>query len=77
MIENLLGAMLGHELDERFLVHRYRASRLSLIIGVLLLGGWFLYDYYGNDVLHIEIVAILAAMALTKLAAMAYYRMTG
>ena len=77
MIDNLLGALLGSELDERFLEHRYRASRLSLIVAVLLLGGWLLYDFYGRDMLHVEIIVILAAMAVTKLAAMAYYRMTG
>lgn len=78
MIDNMLGALLGRDgLDERFVVHRYRASRLSLVVGIILMGGWFLYDRYANGVTHVEIAVIILAMAVTKLAAMAYYRLTG
>ena len=72
-----LNWLAGDELDERFVLHRYRASRLSLVVGVVLLGGWFLYERYANGVTHPEIAVIIVAMAVTKLAAMAYYRLTG
>lgn len=49
----------------------------ALVMGVALLGAWFAYERYANGETHLQILAIIAAMALTKLAAMAYYLMTG
>jgi len=72
----IMKQLAGDELDERFVEHRYRASRLSLLVGVGLLLAWFLYEHYANGVTHLEILAIMAGMALTKLGAMAYYRLT-
>lgn len=68
--------LAGDELDERFVEHRYRASRLSLVVGVGLLVAWFLYEHYAKGVTHLEILAIVAVMALTKIGAMTYYRLT-
>jgi hypothetical protein len=77
VIDKLLSRLLGgHELDERFAEHRYRASRMTLFVGLLLMTGWFLYDHYVKDIDHTEILIIIGAMAVTKLAAMAYYRLT-
>lgn len=68
--------LAGDELDERFVEHRYRASRLALVVGVALLGAWFLYERYANGVTHLEIAAIIGLMVLTKVGAMVYYRLT-
>ncbi len=76
MIDTILNSLLGEDvLDERFVEHRYRASRLTLIVGLLLMMGWFLYDQYAQDIMHLEIPVIIGAMVVTKLAAMAYYRL--
>jgi len=51
-------------------------AHLTLLVGLLLLTGWFLYDHYAKGIDHTEILIIIGAMAVTKLAAMAYYRLT-
>ena len=77
MIDKLLNRLLGgHELDERFVEHRYRASRMTLLVGLLLMTGWFLYDHYVKGIEHTQILIIIGAMVVTKLAVMAYYRLT-
>ena len=63
-------------MDERFVMHRYYSSRLSLIAGVLALGIWFNYEWYVNERLRLDLLAILAIMALAKVIAMIYYRLT-
>ena len=73
MISTLFGS---HEMDERFLEHRYRASRFALIMGMLALGGLILYDQFTNDIIRVDLWAVVAIIALAKLGAMAFYRLT-
>jgi hypothetical protein len=60
--------------DERFIVHRYYSSRLALAVGMILIAGIFFYEMLVNDQLRLDLLLIMAAMALTKVLAMAYYR---
>lgn len=60
-------------LDERFARHRYRSTSHAAVVGGVALGGWFLYQYFARDTLRLDILAILAAMAVTKLGSMVYY----
>lgn len=62
--------------DERFIMHRYYSTRWAVIVGSILMGGWVMVEYYINHTLRIDILVILSAMAVTKLAAMLYYRLT-
>ena len=62
--------------DERFIEHRYRSTRAALIVGVVLLGGWWEYDFLVNRHLRWDLLIILSAMALAKLIAMIYLRLT-
>lgn len=62
--------------DERFLVHRLKASRFALALGLLGMFGWFQYELMVNHVIRWDYVIILGIMALGKVGAMVYYRRT-
>jgi hypothetical protein len=64
------------EPDERFVMHRYHSSRLALAVGVALLAGWFFYLLVARDIVRYDLAIILGLIALTKLVAMAYLRLT-
>ena len=63
-------------MDERFIMHRYRSTRLATIVGVVLMGGWANYELFVNHVLRWDLLIIMAAIALVKVGAMIYYRLT-
>jgi hypothetical protein len=62
--------------DERFLIHRLKASRLALFVGVLALGALFWHDYLLYARTRIDLLAILIIMAFSKVGATVYYRVT-
>jgi hypothetical protein len=77
MLDAILASLLGREhLDERFIAHRHRSSRLALGTGVLLLAGWASYDLVVHDVIRQDFMVILLAMAVTKVGAMIFFRLT-
>jgi hypothetical protein len=61
-------------IDERYLLHRFKAASHAAVVGGVLLGGLFLYDFLARDLLRWDIAIVMAAMAATKLGALAYYR---
>ena len=63
-------------MDERFFMHRFKSTRLAMVVGLVLMVGWFNYDYFANDVMRWDLFVIVLAMAVTKLGAMLYYRLT-
>jgi hypothetical protein len=58
--------------DERFLLHRLRSSRFSLTVTVAALVGFQAYAALVQNVIRWDLVAIIAAMAVSKLGAMMY-----
>jgi hypothetical protein len=62
--------------DERFIMHRYVSTRWAVIVGVVLMAGWVNYEFIVNDTLRIDLIIILLAMVVTKVAVMIYYRLT-
>jgi len=62
--------------DERFVMHRYYSTRWAVIVGVILMAAWVNYEYIANRILRYDLVIILLAMVLTKVAVMIYYRLT-
>jgi hypothetical protein len=62
--------------DERFLIHRLRASHLALFVGVLALGVLFWYEYLLHARTRIDLLAVLIIMAFSKVGAMVHYRAT-
>jgi len=62
--------------DERFIMHRYISTRWAVIVGVVLMAIWVNYEFIINDTLRIDLIIILLAMLVTKVAVMIYYRLT-
>lgn len=63
--------------DERFIMHRYYSTRISMVVGIILIVAWFSYELTIHDLLRWDLAIIAGAMAITKLLAMLYYRVTG
>ncbi len=77
MVVELIASLFGHvEVDERFIMHRYRSTRIAMTVGLLLMGGWFVYELLVNDIQRWDLFLIILAIALTKVAAMIYFRFT-
>jgi hypothetical protein len=62
--------------DERFVMHRYISTRWAVIVGMVLMAIWVNYEFIINDTLRIDLIIILLAMLITKVAVMIYYRLT-
>jgi hypothetical protein len=62
--------------DERFIMHRYISTRWAVIVGIVLMAIWVNYEFIINDTLRIDLIIILLAMLVTKVAVMIYYRLT-
>ena len=62
--------------DERFIMHRYKATRLAVLVGVVLMVASFTYGYVKTGAMCWDLFVILSAMAVAKVAAMFYYRRT-
>jgi hypothetical protein len=61
--------------DERFLMHRLKASRAALVAGMAAILVWLMVDLLASPaIIRWQLLGILAAMALTKVGAMIYYR---
>jgi hypothetical protein len=76
-MEAMIAALAGlFKPDERFIEHRYRSTRLSMIVGAVLMAGWFEYELLANHHLRWDLLIILTAMAVAKAAAMIYLRLT-
>lgn len=62
-------------LDERTALHRYKSTSFAGSACGVMLGGWFLYQYYAQDVVRTDILVILIATAVIKVGFLAYYRL--
>lgn len=69
-------SILQRFIDERFLTHRLRSTSLAGMAGVLTAWGLFMYRYLGQDHFSWDLFAVIAVMALVKLAAMAWFYST-
>jgi len=67
-------SFLGGQIDERFLMHRLRATSLASIVGVILTMGFFVYHWIHDHVWNWELFSIGLTMAVVKQGLMAYYR---
>ncbi len=63
-------------IDERFVLHRYKASSHAAVVAAVLLASFFLWDFYGHGTVRVDLLTTLCAMAIVKVAAMIYYRRT-
>ena len=62
--------------DERFIMHRYKATRLAVIVGIVLMFAFFTYNLVTTKIIRWDLFAIMFAMALAKVGAMIYFRKT-
>jgi hypothetical protein len=62
--------------DERFLMHRLYSTRLAMVVTAVLMGIWFEYQLLVKGVYEWDIFAFLIVLAVIKVAAMIYYRLT-
>jgi hypothetical protein len=63
-------------MDERFKMHRLYSTRLATIIGSIMIGALFFFEYLSKQILRWDLFIILLAMAVSKIVAMLYYRRT-
>lgn len=77
MIAELIGSLFSDvEVDERFIMHRFRSTRIAMAVGMVLMVGWFTYEMLVNDVQRWDLFLIILAIAVTKVGAMIYFRIT-
>ena len=62
--------------DERFIMHRYYSTRFSMIVGMFLIVAWFSYELIVNQNLRLDLAIIAVVIAVSKILAMAYLRIT-
>ena len=66
-------SILQRFLDERFFTHRLRSTSIAGLAGALTAWGIFMYRYIAQHQFSMDLFAVVAAMALVKLAAMAWF----
>jgi len=62
--------------DERFIMHRYYSTRISMIIGIILIVAWFNYELLAKNIFRLDLAIIAGVMLVTKIVAMLYFRLT-
>ncbi len=63
------------EPDERFWLHRYKSLSYAAMAGLLATGFFLFRGYVRGEGLRPDLLVILLAMALTKFAALAWFRL--
>lgn len=63
-------------LDERFIMHRFKSTRFSVLIGMISMFAIFTYHVVKHDTIRWDLFAVMFAMALAKVGAMIYFRRT-
>ncbi|MCA9931009.1 MAG: hypothetical protein KC419_21135 [Anaerolineales bacterium] len=62
-------------LDERFVMHRLYSTRLAAVVTAVVMAVWFEYELLVNEVYHWDVFVFLVVLAVTKVAAMVFYRL--
>lgn len=63
-------------LDERFIMHRFKSTRLAVLAGIVMLFAFFTYHVVVDKTIRWDLFSVMAAMAVVKICAMLYYRRT-
>ena len=69
-------SVLRETVDERFLMHRLKATSIASMAGITVAMGLFAFHYWKDHVWNWELFSIGATMALVKQGIMAWYRRT-
>ena len=62
--------------DERFSIHRLKATRLAAIASAAVAAGWYIYYFVARGEVRHDLLSVLLTMGIVKLAALAFYRRT-
>jgi len=62
--------------DERFVLHRLRSTRLAMAVLVVMMGGWFNYEWLVHSTFRLDLAVMLGVTAVVKIGAMIYHRLT-
>ena len=65
-----------NKMDERSILHRYKATRLSVLVVLLVMLGWILYEQFVNNIFRYDLFLLILIMAVVKLVARFYYSKT-
>lgn len=60
--------------DERFLTHRLKSTSLAGVVGGVLAGVLFFFRHVVQDTPSWDLFAVVATMAVVKVAVLLYYR---
>jgi hypothetical protein len=71
----IVHAMKEH-VDERFLLHRLRATSLAGVAGGLAASFLFVYFYFADGSPRWDLLAVALVIAAVKMGMLAYYRWT-
>jgi hypothetical protein len=63
-------------MDERFLIHRLRSTRLAAIVGVIVIGMLIIYELLVQGTLSWQMLIVISTMAIIKWSTMLYYQKT-
>ena len=59
--------------DERFLLHRYKSTSHAGVLAAVFMAGWFFYDQIVNGVVRVDFLIVLSVMAVFKVLFMTWY----
>jgi hypothetical protein len=62
--------------DERFEVHRLKATRFAAVTTVVAMGAYVAYEAFTRDVIRLDLMGFLGILAVAKVLGMVYYRYT-
>lgn len=68
--------LIGFNRDERCVDHQRRSTSLAAIVGTLIGVGIWEYDWFARHYCDWQLLSVLLAIVVTKLAAMTWYRFT-
>jgi len=63
-------------LDERYFMHRLRATSLAGIVGGILASLMFVYRFFVDGVTSWDLLGVAVTIAVVKVGALLYYRAT-
>jgi hypothetical protein len=63
-------------LDERFIMHRFKSTRLAVLAGTVMILAIFTYHAAADKTIRWDLFSVMAVMAVVKMCAMVYYRRT-
>ena len=68
-------ALAKKMIDERFILHRLKSTSFALMVMIVAIGLYIYYELFFNSIVRKDLIIILSIGAISKVAAMVYYRL--